>query len=468
MTNEPDDFEKMLEESLVASPIGRRPELGEKVRGAVLAITSEYVLVDLGAKTEGVLDKADLLDADGALTVSVGDEIEAFVTGVEGEIQLSVRVRTGDGSDAVLQAAFEGGLPIEGLVTAVNKGGLEVKVGKKRGFCPLSQIELGYCEDPSIYLGQKLEFRISKLGGRDLLLSRRALLEAERKVQADALWQTLAEGDVLPGEVSRVAAFGAFVDLGGIDGLIHISEFSHERVEDPGSMLSQGQKVTVQVVSVDREAGRVGLSLKALADDPWDTVVERFPPGTQIAGKVTRLAAFGAFVALGEGIEGLAHISELADRRISHPKEVVAQGDTVQVRVLDVDPERRRISLSLREAQETPDGLPLVGSTVTAIVDRIESYGLFVRFAGHRGLVPGAELPDKPASSKELKAAFPEGTQLEVRVIEVDEESGRIRLSVNAVVAAKDRKEWEQFQKQSSGEGFGTTLGDLLAKRIKK
>ena len=179
MTNEPDDFEKMLEESLLAAPIGRRPELGEKVRGAVLAITSEYVLVDLGAKTEGVLDKADLLDADGALTVSVGDEIEAFVTGVEGEIQLSVRVRTGDGSDAVLQAAFEGGLPIEGLVTAVNKGGLEVKVGRKQGFCPLSQIELGYCEDPSIYVGQKLEFRISKLGGRDLLLSRRALLEAE-------------------------------------------------------------------------------------------------------------------------------------------------------------------------------------------------------------------------------------------------------------------------------------------------
>ncbi len=460
-----DDFAAMFEASLAEKPIGRQPRLGEKVSGVVVSISVEWVIVDLGAKTEGVMEVGDLLDGEGELNVKVGDTLEAFVSSVEDGVRLSKRVRPGSGSDEALQDIFEAGLPVEGVVTGVNKGGLEVKIAGKRAFCQLSQIQLGYCEDPSIFVGQKLEFKILKMSARDLLVSRRALLEAERSEKATELWQTLDEGQIYDGEVTRVAAFGAFVDLGGVDGLIHVSELSYERVEDATSVLAVGQQVKVQVLKVDRDSGRIGLSLKALADDPWDEAFNRFPPGMELQGKVTRIMPFGAFVALGDGMEGLVHISELADRRIGHPKEVVEEGQTVGVRVIEVDLERRRIALSMKEARETPDGLPRVGDTFTTTVDRVETYGILVRFSGHRGLVPMKELPGGPFSPKALKEGFPVGQEVEAAVIEVDEAKGRIRLSVIAVAAAKDRAEWKSFdQKQSSG-GFGTSLGDLLAKR---
>lgn len=462
-----EDFEAMLEESLAAHPITRRLRLGEKVRGTVISVTDDYVLVDLGGKTEGVIDKGDLVDDEGRLTVAEGDEVEAHVSHVGDEIRLSRHVRPGAGAEEALQEAYEGGLPVEGRVTGVNKGGLEVLVAGKRAFCPVSQIQLGFCEDPSVFVDEKLDFRITRMEDRNIVLSRRALLEEERERKAAETWERLREGEVLEGAVTRVAAFGVFVDVGGVDGLVHVSELSHERVEDPGSVLGVGQKVTVQVVSVDRDQGRVGLSLKALQADPWETAFERFPPGSEHEGTVTRLAPFGAFVALGGGLEGLVHVSEIADRRIGHPKEVLEEGQAVQVRVLEVDPERQRIGLSMREAREAPGELPAVGVTVAAVVERAEPYGLLVRFGGHRGLVPTGELPDKGgASAKSLKQAYPEGTELTARVIEVDEAKGRVRLSVTAAAEAADRAQWEQFQGQAKSSGFGSSLGDLLKKKL--
>ncbi|MDF1562408.1 MAG: 30S ribosomal protein S1 [Deltaproteobacteria bacterium] len=468
MSDHEESFEALLEQSLAERPIGRQPRLGEKITGMVVSISSEWVIVDLGAKTEGVIEAAELMDDEGQLTVKVGDELDAFVSAVDDGVRLSRRVRPESGSDEALRQIFEAGLPVEGVVTGVNKGGLEVKVAGKRAFCQISQIQLDYCEDPSVYVGQKLEFRILKMSGRDILVSRRVLLEAERAEAAAGLWERLEPGQILEGEVSRIAAFGAFVNLGGVDGLIHVSELSHERIEDPGSLLKVGQAVKVQVVTVDREAERIGLSLKALEADPWDSVVEQLPPGLELQGTVTRLQPFGAFVALGGGMEGLVHVSELSDRRINHPKEVVEEGQRVDVRVIEVDPERRRIALSMREARQAPGALPRVGDTFTAVVDRIESYGLLVKFAGHRGLVPGKELPGDRSSKRSLEEVYPVGAELEVAVIEVDESKGRIRLSVNELERAKDRAEWQTFQQKQGGGSFGTSLGDLLAKRGKK
>jgi small subunit ribosomal protein S1 len=346
-----------------AAATRREPKVGDKVRGKVLSIQGESVFVDLGTKTEGVVDRSELLGEDGELTVAVGDSLETLVSGKDPDSGVFLlghqQARRLHGIEE-LRRAYEEGSPVEGHVSGTTKGGLEVEMSGARAFCPASQADIRFVEDLQEFVGQRLAFRITKFeGGRhpNLVLSRRALLEEEQRQQAEQTRARLEVGAVLPGRVSSLKDFGAFIDLGGIEGMVHVSELSFGRVKHPQEVLSVGQSVEVAVLRIEksdnpRQGERIALSLRALEKDPWQDVPSQFPVGTRVRGTVSRLQPFGAFVELAPGVDGLVHISELgAGKRVNHPSEVLVEGQEVEATVLGVDPEKKRISLSL-SAQE--------------------------------------------------------------------------------------------------------------------
>ena len=337
----------------------KEPRTGDKVIGTVVSIQSDNIFIDLGSKTEGIVEREELTDDEGNLTVEVGDSIEIVVSGKDessGTLMLGSRhARRMHGIDELRQA-YADQHPVEGRVTGTIKGGLEVEMSNLRAFCPASQIDINYVEDLEAFIGERLAFLITKVeGGRhpNLVVSRRALLEEEQQARATETRAHLEVGAVMQGKVSSLKEFGAFIDLGGVEGMIHISELAFGRVEHPQDILSVGQQVEVSVLRIEktdspRHPERIALSIRALERDPWQDVPTDYPVGTQVQGTVSRVQHFGAFIELAPGIDGLAHISELAaGRRINHPQEVVSVGDQVQARVLSVDMEKHRIGLSL-------------------------------------------------------------------------------------------------------------------------
>jgi small subunit ribosomal protein S1 len=355
-----DDFASMLAEFEKQHPSPRKrkePKLGEVVRGRVVTLGADAVFIDLGAKAEGMIDVAQLRDDGGKLTVAVGDEVEARVVETSGKAGCIVLHPLGAGhvAKAELEQAFSLGLPVDGVVAAVNKGGVEVTVAGVRAFCPISQLDVRHVEDAAAFVGQRLTFKITRYEerGKNLVLSRRALLEEEQRRLAADTRARLAPGVVLRGKVASLQPYGAFIDLGGIEGMVHVSELGFARVAHPKELLSVGQEVEVAVLRIDkgddpRKPEKIALSIKSLERDPWDDIASRFPEGTRAAGKVARVESFGAFVELAPGVEGLVHVSELgAGRKVNHPREVVKPGQAVEVTVLGADRERRRISLSM-------------------------------------------------------------------------------------------------------------------------
>ena len=349
---------------------GHEPGPGDKVRGKIVAIQGENVLVDLGFKTEGVVDAAELADKDGNLTVTVGDTVEMVVSAkdeVTGALLLGSRHAHRLHGSAELQEAFDEQQPVEGRVTGITKGGLEVDISGVRAFCPASQIDIRYVEDLQEFVGQRLPFRITSFsGGRhvNLVVSRRALLEEEQRTLAAETRARLEVGAVLKGKITTLKDFGAFVDLGGVEGMVHISELSLRRVEHPGEVVRVGQDVEVAVLRIDRTDNpkhpeRIALSIRALEKDPWQDVPVQFPEGARVQGTVTRIQPFGAFVELAPGVDGLVHISELgAGRRVNHPQEVLRIGQKVEATVLSIDSEKHRISLSLDSTRSTGENAP--------------------------------------------------------------------------------------------------------------
>ena len=340
------------------------PKVGDKVSGQIVSIGPEAAFVDLGGKAEGMIELSQVTDAEGKLTVAVGDTLEAKVSRIDPETgALVLRRRVGRGQEvpAEIVQAFQHGIPVEGLVTAAIKGGVEVQVSGLRAFCPLSQLELRYVENPERFVGQRLSWKITRYeeGGRgrrpNIVLSRRALLEEEAKAKAAETRARLVPGAILRGKVTALTDYGAFIDLGGLEGMLHVSEIGFARTAHPKDVLEVGQELDVQVLKVEppkdsKHNERISLSRKALERDPWKDAVERFPAGSRVQGRVMRLETFGAFIEVAPGLEGLAHISELgAGRRINHPREVLSLGQDVEVTVLGVDPEKRRISLSLED-----------------------------------------------------------------------------------------------------------------------
>jgi small subunit ribosomal protein S1 len=359
MTDET-EFEALLRElEKTEQAVAERPKPGDRLKGKVIAIGEEQIFIDLGGKAEGAMDIGNLKDKDGNLNIAVGDELEGVVASVDTETgAVTLGGKHGKhlhGADE-LEAAYRQGLPVEGSITGTTKGGLEVRIAGHRAFCPASQADIRFIDDLSTLIGQQHAFRITKLepGKRlNMVVSRRALLEEERAAQAEAMQAQLTEGAVLNGKVVGIKEFGAFVDLGGVEGMVHISEMSLTRINHPEEILHLGQEVEVAVLRVEETGNpkrpqKIALSIRALAKDPWSDAVARYSPGTRIDGRVTRLQPFGAFIELEPGLEGLIHISELgAGRRLNHPEEVLSTGQQVSATVLKVEPERKRIGLSL-------------------------------------------------------------------------------------------------------------------------
>lgn len=327
---------------------------GSKVEATVLKIAKEWVFLDTGRKGEGVLDIKELLDADGNITVKVGDKVAAwFISSRNNEMRFTTKVGGGSGAsagNAQLEEAYAAGIPVEGVIEKEVKGGFEVKVAGSRAFCPFSQVALRRVDDTTALIGKHLSFRITEYAenGRNIVLSHRALLEEEARQQKDALKETLQVGQKVHGTVTSLRDFGAFVSIGCVEGLLPVSEVSYTRVNHVSEVLSVGQELELVVKGIDWDKDRISFSLKDTLADPWEAAAGAFPEGSYQNGKVARLTPFGAFVTLASGVDGLIHISKLgAGKRIQHPREVLAEGQDVEVKVEGVDREQRRISLSL-------------------------------------------------------------------------------------------------------------------------
>jgi small subunit ribosomal protein S1 len=365
-----EDFAAMLAASERKDGRARRPRLavGDRVRGTVLSVGREVTVIELAGGGEGTLETLELRDEGGELTVAVGDILEARVVAIgekEGIVSLRRGPGRGSGARPDLAEAAATGLPVEGLVTGVNKGGVEVDIGGVRAFCPISQLELRPVADPSVYVGQRLEFRVSRYEddrrGPNVILSRRALLEEEMRGRAALTRGKLVAGAVLPGVITALKEFGAFVDVGGIEGLLPASEIGFQRGARPADTLAVGQPVTVQVLRIGqrddpKRSEQITFSLKSLERDPWQDAVAQLGVGNTVKGKITRAESFGAFVELTPGVEGLLHISELgAKHPLRHAREAVKPGETLEVTILAVDPDKRRISLGLGKSEERVD-----------------------------------------------------------------------------------------------------------------
>ena len=337
--------------------------LYEVVTGTVVKINSDEVMVDVGGKSEGVIPIKELSfqkDPDVEEIVKVGDEIQVMVIKMEnneGHMVLSKKRADQEKAMDTLQEKYENGEVIEAKVVSDVKGGVIVDIGA-RGFVPASHLDTKYVDDIKSFVGNTYRFKIiefdSNPENRKIILSRRALLEAEEKEAREQLWDKIAEGQILKGRVQRIANFGAFVDLGGVDGLLHISEMGWGRVKQPTDVVNVGDEIEVYVLSADREKGKISLSLKKLINNPWDNAAEQFPVGAVLTGKVVRIAPFGAFVALADGVDGLVHISQISWEHIDKVEDALAIGQEVQVKVLEVDEDRKRISLSIKDLKERP------------------------------------------------------------------------------------------------------------------
>jgi small subunit ribosomal protein S1 len=331
---------------------------GEVVHGTVVRVDKDEVLVDIGYKSEGVIPVSELSirrSVNPEDEVGIGEEIDALVLtkeDAEGRLILSKKRARFELAWKTIEQKAETGEPIDGRVIEVVKGGLILDLGV-RGFLPASLVDIRRVQDLDEFLGQTLRCKVIELNRsrNNVVLSRRAVLEDERKEMRQAILDRLQPGDVVEGQISNIVDFGAFVDLDGMDGLIHISEISWSHVNHPSEVLEIGQTVKVRVLDIDRERQRISLGLKQTQSDPWQQVLDQYSEGDVVEGKVTKVVTFGAFVEIMPGVEGLVHISELAQHHVENPREVVAQGDQVQAKIIEVDPERRRLSLSLKRVE---------------------------------------------------------------------------------------------------------------------
>ncbi|MDQ7784624.1 MAG: 30S ribosomal protein S1 [Desulfomonilaceae bacterium] len=453
---------------------GAKIQRDSKIRGTIVSIGEEWLFVDIGGKSEGAISREELVDKDGNLTVALGDAIDAYVVSTRpGEILLSVKM-TGAASEEAIRGAYASGVPVEGFVESERKGGYSVTVLGKPAFCPYSQIDLGAAGKAEDYVGKRFTFRIIEYSdrGRNIVLSRRELLEEDRAKQVAQLKETLKPGDIVTGTVQKLAQFGAFVDIGGIEGLIPMSELAWWRVNDAADILSPGEPVTVRVLDVDWSNRRISLSRKHTLDDPWNEAHKRYPEERTVGGKVTKLMNFGAFVELEPGVEGLVHISNLGSgRRLNHPKEVLTEGDEVEVKVLSVDSESRRIGLELVTSGQGEDQVPAVelneGAVVQGVVESVKDYGVFLSLPGGKsGLLHVSEIGEQRKG--DLRGRFPVGSSVDVQILSIDSESKKISLSTKRLSKKMEDSHFADFAADKKDRGSLGTLGDLLKDKLKK
>jgi small subunit ribosomal protein S1 len=449
---------------------------GDRVSGNVIKITKDTIFVNLGGKSEGFSDTIEFMDKEGNLIVKEGDLVEMRVASTRDGIHLTkgMKVQGADAMELLLDAK-ENFLPVEGRVSAVNKGGFEVDLTGNRAFCPLGQIDLQFCEKPEVHVGARYLFRILEIKerGKNIVVSRRALLEEDREKNLKETLAKLTPGLECEGTVTKLLNFGAFVDIGGIEGMVHVSEISHLRINQPADVLATGQPVKVKVLKIETDKKgnpKIALSIKALEPDSWEKGFE-FSEGEIIRGKVSRLTDFGAFVEVAPGVDGLVHISEISYERISHPSKVLHEGEEIEVMVMGVDREKHRVSLSLKEAmakkrmrEEGWEEVRLeIGQILKGTVDDIKPFGLFVRLpqlgTKVRGLLPMEEL--READKADAKKKFPKGKEIDVEIVAIDEKE-RIRLSQKVIKEREDRADYNQFLEDGDKSGKLGTLGDIF------
>ncbi|HMK77028.1 MAG TPA: S1 RNA-binding domain-containing protein [Thermodesulfobacteriota bacterium] len=473
MNGEP-SFEELLRASSEAP--GRRLFPGDKVSGKVLKISKDTIFIDLGGKSEGIAELQEFLDKEGNLTVEQGDWVEMRVASTRDGIHLTkgMKVQGADSLEMLLDAK-ENLIPVEGRVAGVVKGGFEVNLSGVRAFCPISQIDLQFCEKPEEHVGAKYPFRIMEIKekGKNIIVSRRGFLEEEREEKSKETLARLKPGLECEGRVTKLTDFGAFVDIGGIEGMVHISEISHARIRHPSEVLKPGQQVKVKVMKFETDKdgrSKISLSIKALEPDAWEKGLG-FEEGEIVHGKVSRLTDFGAFVEVAPGLDGLVHISEISYDHVSHPSRLLHEGDAVDVLVMGIDRQTHRISLSIREAtvkkrmeEEGSDKARLeVGQVLRGIVEDSKPYGIFVRLPQLgpkvRGLLPVEEMKD--SRKGDVKKKFPKGQEIQVEIISVDAQ-GKIRLSQRVMEEREDRESYRKFLEEDEKDGKLGTLGDIF------
>jgi small subunit ribosomal protein S1 len=469
MTDEPEAPSEDFATLFARAETGPALEVGQVVKGRVILVGAESIFVDIGGKGEAWIERGELTDAEGRLTVGVGDEVEATVVATGDEVRLSYRLRQGAHAREALEAAASAGVPVEGKVAAVIKGGYEVTVAGLRAFCPFSQMDLRRVETPEDFVGRVLEFRINTYGerGTNIVLSRRRLLEERAAVAAEETIQKVVPGAVLPGTVAGLADFGAFIDLGGVQGLVPVSEISHSRVARPADRLRVGEPVLVKVLKLDDEKRRISLSLKALEGDPWTAVPGRLRERQVVRGRAVRATEFGVFVELLPGVDGLLHISEIPRSRQGAIREGTASGAELSVMIVSIDSDKRRIALALAPEDAAPgaqvESTLAVGAVVTGTVERVEPFGVFVRLGpGQTGLIPNAELGT--ARGTDARRTFPAGSEVKVLVLAIEEGGRRIRLSREKALVHEEQAETQAYLRDSAkkGDGFALTLGEQL------
>ena len=431
-----ESFAQLFEESL--KEIETRP--GSIVRGVVVAIDKDVVLVDAGLKSESAIPAEQFKNAQGELEIQVGDEVDVALDAVEdgfGETLLSREKAKRHEAWITLEKAYEDAETVTGVINGKVKGGFTVELNGIRAFLPGSLVDVRPVRDTLHLEGKELEFKVIKLDQKrnNVVVSRRAVIESEHTAERDQLLENLQEGMEVKGIVKNLTDYGAFVDLGGVDGLLHITDMAWKRVKHPSEIVNVGDEINVKVLKFDRERTRVSLGLKQLGEDPWVAIAKRYPEGTKLTGRVTNLTDYGCFVEIEEGVEGLVHVSEMdwTNKNI-HPSKVVNVGDVVEVMVLDIDEERRRISLGLKQCKSNPwqqfAETHNKGDRVEGKIKSITDFGIFIGLdGGIDGLVHLSDISWNVAGEEAVRE-YKKGDEIAAVVLQVDAERERISLGV--------------------------------------
>jgi len=431
-----ESFAELFEESLNSTPM----QTGKIVSGMVISVGSDVVMVNAGLKSEGAIPVEEFQNEKGEVTVVVGDIVDVALETLEdgfGATQLSREKAKAAEAWIKLEHAFEANETVMGIMTGKVKGGFTVELENVRAFLPGSLVDVRPIRDTSHLEGKELEFKLIKLDRprNNIVVSRRAIMEAENSVERDALLEELEEGKNVKGVVKNLTDYGAFVDLGGIDGLLHITDMAWKRVKHPSEVVAIGDEIEVQVLKFDKERERVSLGLKQMGDDPWKDIANRYPNSSRIQGKVTNIADYGCFVEIEDGVEGLVHMSEMDwTNKNVHPSKLVQLGDEVPVMVLDIDAERRRISLGMKQCQSNPwEEFAMThnkGDKVSGSIKSITDFGIFIGLdGGIDGLIHLSDITWEE-ENEEVVRDYKKGDELEAVVLAIDPERERISLGV--------------------------------------
>ncbi len=448
-----ESFAELFEESLTQIDMTN----GAIIKGEVIDIDDDWVIIHAGLKSEGVVPRSQFLDDDGSMTVNVGDFVDVALDAVEdgfGETRLSREKAKRAEAWTKLEAAFEKGEVVKGAISGKVKGGFTVDIETIRAFLPGSLVDVRPVREVTHLEGKELEFKVIKLDQKrnNVVVSRRAVLEAENSVEREALLATLQEGVEIKGIVKNLTDYGAFVDLGGIDGLLHITDMAWKRIKHPSEIVNVGDEIMVKVLKFDRERNRVSLGLKQLGEDPWVDIKRRYPENTKLVARVTNLTDYGCFAEIEEGVEGLVHVSEMdwTNKNI-HPSKVVQVGDEIEVMILDIDEERRRISLGIKQCQANPweefSATFNKGDKIRGAIKSITDFGIFIGLDGAiDGLVHLSDISwNEPG--EEAVRRYKKGEEIETVVLSIDPERERISLGIkqleddpfNTYVAQNDK-----------------------------